>query len=291
MRSRSWLVTVLCLPLLAAWSWPTSNDAEVATGQKAYRAGNFDLAASAFRKAMRGEGDSDRVQYNLGTALLRAAMKSADTDERNTLLDRSIAALRSATDTGKSEVRELALYNLGNALVLRKRYDEAITSYKSVLRSNLDNEDARYNLELALKAKHARSDQEGAGRGTGAEGEADTATATGKGKSPQDGAGTGEAGNATQDAQDTHGGETAEGRAQASAAEGQGDGKRAAEPSVQAQTSYPNESAQHDRSMDTLTLIQKLEALERRSGELRRRGLLRKSRARLRNPSQKDSQP
>src|SRR5690554_4936274 len=107
------LAVMACMPLLAAWYWPMTNAAEVPKGQRAFRAGDFEGAAEAFRSAVRKEGDGDRLQYDLGTALLAAAMASPEEEERHALLDHSIAALRRATDSKESQVRERALYNLG----------------------------------------------------------------------------------------------------------------------------------------------------------------------------------
>lgn len=275
------LALVISVPLLAAWYWPTTNDAEVAKGQRAFRAGEFDRAAQAFRKAMRKQGDGDRLQYDLGTALLQSAMASTDDEQRDGLLDHSIAALRRATDSKDRGVRERALYNLGNALALRLRYDEALASYRQVLLDNAEHEDARYNLELVLMVKRqdlaaqrpsaSGSGQEGEGRGPGQSG------ASGEGESPANPG-------------DTASGQGAEDNTDHGSSQETGAGQGAAldhEPatSLQAQTDYAGIGSREVRSMDNLTIVQKLEALERRSGELRRRNLLRKSRSRLRDPN------
>ena len=178
-------------------------------------------------------------------------------------------------------MRERARYNLGNALVLRLRYDEALASYRSVLLDNAEHDAARYNLELVLKVKRqdVASPQPSAGSSAG----------DGAEQGPAQPGASGE-GTSTANADDTGSGQGAEGRADTGRASGAGAGQEAdadREPatSLKAQTEYAGIDSPRARSMDNLTLVQKLEALERRSGELRRGNLLRKSRDRLRDPN------
>jgi tetratricopeptide (TPR) repeat protein len=283
------LVLILCVPLLAAWYWPMTNDAQVAEGQRAFRAGDFDRAAQAFRKALLEQGDSDRVQYDLGTALLRSAMGSTDDEQRNVLLDHSIAALRRATDSKETRVRERALYNLGNAFALRLRYEEALASYRKVLLDNADHEDARFNLELVLMVKRQEvPEQRPAASGSNQQGEGE-----GKGQGPAQEGASGD-GQSPANPGDTGRGQGQEASAASGSAQQAGAGQEAAREkelatSLEAQADYAGIDSQAARSMDNLTLVQKLEALERRSGELRRSNLLRKSRERLRDPNKKGS--
>ena len=56
-------------------------------------------------------------------------------------------------------------YNLGNALVMQGDFDGAIGAYEKSLELNPDNEDAKYNLEIAedLKEQQEQEQQEGQG--------------------------------------------------------------------------------------------------------------------------------
>ncbi len=289
-RSLRALALVACLPLLLAWRWPTRNDRDVAEGQRFYRQGEFAEAARAFRRAMSGAAPSERLHFDLGTALLQQAMLTGQAEERASLLDQAIAALSRATGTSDLEVRERARYNLGNAQALRQRYADAIASYRDVLRDNAEHDDARYNLELVLiQMRRAKA-------GEGGRGQTDTGDEqTGPGEhDPNQGAMQPDGTSGSKGSDDPQGANASAGQ---EAGMGQGPGsdpvpeERGPEGALQAHMDPRGSSSAVDDGLDTdLTMLQKLEALERRSGELRRGNLLRKTRDRLRDPDKKGSQ-
>lgn len=130
-----------------------------------FRERRFPEAVRAFRGQMRDGDRSLRTQYNLGTALLEADSIAAATE----MLDKVVAI---APD---QELRFRALFNLGLANLRRGRkapqatagpyLDAAVALYKRALRTRDDDQDARWNLELALREQQRQSGGGGAGGG------------------------------------------------------------------------------------------------------------------------------
>lgn len=120
-------------------------------GNRLYRQGRFAEAVEAYESALESGRDSPELRYNLGTALLRLG-RYEDAEPH------FLAAL-AAVDP---ELRERTLYNLGNRFLSDARraadpeargrlLDAAVEAYKQALRIRPEDEDAKWNLELALQ--------------------------------------------------------------------------------------------------------------------------------------------
>jgi len=109
-------------------------------GIAALAQGDADGAISSFDAAARLAPDSPIARYNAGTARLpqRAA-------EGAPLLDQAAKA-------ADAELAPFAWYNLGNAKLATGDSSGALAAYKESLRRRSDNADAKFNLELALRA-------------------------------------------------------------------------------------------------------------------------------------------
>lgn len=132
-------------------------------GNRLYREGRIAEAVEAYRAALADGDDSARLHYNLGTALLR--LERYDEAEQH---------LSSALSAVEPELRQRTLYNLGGRYLEQARsaeldrqterrlLDAAVESYKSALRLDPDDMDAKWNLELALQER-----QQAGGGGAG----------------------------------------------------------------------------------------------------------------------------
>lgn len=151
---------------------------DVERGNRLYRAGQYAEAVEAYRAALADGEDSPQLQYNLGTALLR--LERYDDAQRH--LEAALAAV-------EPELRRRTLYNLGNRFlepimrhgesdeqVRRRHLDLAVESYRSALRIDPDDMDAKWNLELAQQQQEAM-----AGGGGGGDGEDDEQQQSGEG--------------------------------------------------------------------------------------------------------------
>jgi Ca-activated chloride channel homolog len=149
----------LAAPLLVLCVLPRAGHAQSdADAMANFKAGRFLRAAQLWRQQI-AEGDRrSSTLFNYGSAML-----AADS------LDPAAEALERAALSPESAVRQRALYNLGLAQLRRglradasdrRPLDEAVSAYRTLLLQRPNDEDAKWNYELAL---HARRQQAGGG--------------------------------------------------------------------------------------------------------------------------------
>ncbi|GAB4318637.1 MAG: hypothetical protein Kow0074_07940 [Candidatus Zixiibacteriota bacterium] len=102
--------------------------------------GELDQALQEYQRIKIEQPDRPELDYNIGNVYhLKNQFDSAAMEYQDAL-----ASL-------EGPVAPNALYNLGNTLYRMQQYDLAVQSYKQALIENPNDEDAKYNLELALK--------------------------------------------------------------------------------------------------------------------------------------------
>lgn len=109
-------------------------------GNTFYEQGGYADAANAYQAAQVAAPDAPEAYYNAASAFARIGR-----------LQTAVAALEQALKTADDELTTRAYYNLGNVYFDLAQYDKAIEAYRTVLLRQPDDEDARYNYELALK--------------------------------------------------------------------------------------------------------------------------------------------
>ncbi|MCZ6676808.1 MAG: tetratricopeptide repeat protein [Candidatus Poribacteria bacterium] len=109
-------------------------------GNAHYEAGEYDAAREAYQSAATERPEASIPHYNLGTALYRQQR-----------FDEAGNEFRRSLDTKDSVLQAQAYYNLGNTQFQSGDMEGTIRSYKSALRLNPTDLDAKYNLELALE--------------------------------------------------------------------------------------------------------------------------------------------
>ncbi len=109
-------------------------------GTEAYQIQDYDAAVEAFQQATFDKPDNPIALHNLGTALYK---KGRYTD--------AAAAFQRSILKGSFPNEAAAYYNLGNAQFQLRDLTAAIESYKSSLRLNPHDVDAKHNLALALQ--------------------------------------------------------------------------------------------------------------------------------------------
>jgi tetratricopeptide (TPR) repeat protein len=121
----------------------TPNPAEMNNAANWYTQNRqLDSAINAYQVAQVNDPNNAIIYFNLATAL-----------EENGNIEQAIAALQQAITRGDTTIQAIANYNLGNLYFRQERYDEAISAYQEALLLNPNDEQARFNLELALQAK------------------------------------------------------------------------------------------------------------------------------------------
>ena len=120
-----------------------------------FRAGNVVRAAQLWRKQITAGDKRPSTLFNFGSAML-----AADS------LDVAAEALERASVAPDSSVRRRALYNLGLAQLRRgirpdapdrRPLEDAIAAYRTLLLQQPDDADAKWNYELALRARKQQS--------------------------------------------------------------------------------------------------------------------------------------
>ncbi len=136
----AWVLLALFPFSLRIWSQETS-------GNRAFRRGDYARAVERYRAALGEAGvEAPRLRYNLGTSLLHSGEAEAARQQ-----------LAAALDAQAPELRARAFYNLGNAHAQDGSADrveslrDAIEAYRRALLLDPADEDARWNLELAMR--------------------------------------------------------------------------------------------------------------------------------------------
>lgn len=246
----------------AGWKLPTRPDGDVAEGNRAFAEGDYQRALAAYRRALEGDGDRSRVHFDIGAALYGLA-EAAEGEEALVLYERAESAFRRAAESRDPDLAARAYYNLGNVFVRRARYDDAIRAYRVVLRLDADFDDARHNLEVALRRRDELppSGQGGPGQPGQMSGQPNAPGGAGQ-------AGQGEGGEPPQP-------ETGEGAGDADAPGGRPTPPSGEPPpeagagSGQPGSAAPSSEPAPPRPSSAGDIERKLRALERRSRELR----------------------
>lgn len=101
----------------------------------------YSVAVNEYLKIQAKDPRNERLNYNLGIGLYRlGAFDNA-----------AFNFQQSAQQASSPILKEKALYNLGNALFKQEDYENAIKAYEGALQIDPDDEDTKFNLELARK--------------------------------------------------------------------------------------------------------------------------------------------
>ena len=142
-------VTVGLLTVLSASATAQTVRAHISEGNRVYEKSKYTDAEVDYKKALEKNPKSKEAQFNLGNSYY----KQQRFDEAMREYGNSGASLHSP------EERAQSYYNTGNALYQSNKYQDAINAYKQSLRLNPNDEDTRYNLQMA-RAKLAQQQQQ-----------------------------------------------------------------------------------------------------------------------------------
>ncbi len=130
-------------------SFSQSAKSSIIQGNKDYKAKNFDAAENQYRDALKNSDTNVTANYNLGNVLYR----KNNTSEAVKYYDNAIA------NAQNNSVKQESFYNKGVAYQTAKKLPECITAYKNALILDPKDEDARQNLQRALKEQKKQQQQ------------------------------------------------------------------------------------------------------------------------------------
>jgi len=119
-----------------------------AEGVRQYQKECYDRALTEFISGLELAPDRKELRYDYGTALYKLGQFP------------QAAESFSKAASGKSELDGDAWYNLGNSLFKAGKPQDAVTAYKGALKQNHGDQDAKHNLELALRAMQMQQQQQ-----------------------------------------------------------------------------------------------------------------------------------
>lgn len=157
LKSRAWRKTtaaragLVLLVVTALWTMAAARSQAAESPDDLYRQGRFAEAEKAYAQLDMDHPKDLRYRYNRGvTAYQRGDYQTAAAA--------FASVLRRSQD---DDMRFKAAYNLGNAVYQQGDFKAAAEHYKQALAQNPSSEDARHNLELAVRALQLQPPQDG----------------------------------------------------------------------------------------------------------------------------------
>ncbi len=133
--------TGFSLLLVCNYSFAQDTKREIIKGNEAYKNNDFDKAEVFYGEAQKLDEKNTTASYNIGNVFYR----KEKTDEAVNAFDNTI------NNTKDNTVKQKAFYNKGVAYQKANKLPECILAYKNALLLNPADEDARQNLERALR--------------------------------------------------------------------------------------------------------------------------------------------
>ena len=119
------------------------------SGHESYLSGDYAAALEAYQLAQERSSESGEPLFNSGNARYRMGEYEGSVEDFDESLRRA-----------EGELRSRGFFNRGNAQFQQHQYLQAVEAYEEVLRMDPDNQDAKHNLELALKQMPSPEEEE-----------------------------------------------------------------------------------------------------------------------------------
>ena len=117
---------------------------------KELTANDFPTAESDYRKAISKSDENTVAPFNLGTAYYN----------RESYGEAFGRFKQTGEKTKEKPEKHKAFHNMGNVLMKKKDYQQAVDAYKEALRNNPNDDETRYNLALAKKMLEKQQDEQ-----------------------------------------------------------------------------------------------------------------------------------
>jgi Ca-activated chloride channel family protein len=123
----------------------------IRSGNRYYKKKQIDASLQKYQEAVNTVPDNPAANYNLGNSQFR----KNNFDEAARSYDASVTH-----SAGDKAMQEKGLYNKGVAMVKQKKLPESIDAWKNALKLDASDEDARENLEKALREQKQQQSQQ-----------------------------------------------------------------------------------------------------------------------------------
>ena len=117
-----------------------ASQSQLKEGNRQFKNGNYDKALELYQDALIDTPYSSVLQFNAGDA---QAMKGD--------FPKAEASFMQSAESANPLLKGASHYNRGNVLYAQGRWADAVEAYKDSLRVNPRDEDAKYNLGVALR--------------------------------------------------------------------------------------------------------------------------------------------
>ena len=134
---RLFVVVVLALVIGACDVNPAE---QLSSGNDLFSRQDYPGALRAYQLAQAASPDISEPYFNAASAFARSGQ-----------FEKAVEALQMVLSLHSSQLQEAAYYNLGNVYFMMDRFEDAIAAYQQTLLLDSGDQDARYNLELALR--------------------------------------------------------------------------------------------------------------------------------------------
>jgi Ca-activated chloride channel family protein len=142
--------TLVLIFFMSNHSFAQNATNEIFKGNEAYKINNYDAAENSYLDALKIADNNTTATYNLGNTFYRK-------DKTDKAIDSYDNTIKASSD---NTVKEKAYYNKGVALQKSKKLPECINAYQNALLLDPKDEDARQNLQRALKEQQKQQQQQ-----------------------------------------------------------------------------------------------------------------------------------
>ncbi len=137
------------LPLLMGFGPLESPKGFVEEGNALFIEGKYDEAKEKYEAAAEIAKDDAPIKYNRANTLF----KQGD-------LEGALKDYREGAAFGDEALKAKSFYNMGNALFAGQKFNEAAAAFKEALKHDPSDNDAKINLEMALKKMEEQKEQQ-----------------------------------------------------------------------------------------------------------------------------------
>lgn len=117
---------------------------------QAYRNGEYEKAERLYRSAINQNPEKAEFYYNLANALAKQGKR----DEALRIYQKYKSMAKEPAERARAD------YNIGNLFAEQEKWNQAVDYYKKALRSQVMDEDAKHNYELAVKEQQDQQNQQ-----------------------------------------------------------------------------------------------------------------------------------